>query len=266
MTEIQYPRFIFFINKSQDTATQYCFYNTIQIAKYNAKHFAENIKIMDYKCASKEYEYNKTPQPYKTYIRLTDDKNYYVLEEDYHIEKFENERSQLIEVLGKLNAKSLDFQESINFSCDTLCTESANGIIDGKIGNNKKKLDEMKQQTTFSDKELTEKQVLEIDATKYPKRIRELIQNRAAGVLYDNYSVVFNDYQNVTGKLTDAFSMYVGCNFNREQKQKITYEYKIVFYEYKKDKTQDENNKLVVCKSICNHYPFTLCGGKHTDN
>ena len=254
------PHFIFFINESQDTATHFCFYNTIQIAKYNAKHFAENIVFFDYKSAPKEYEFNTEPQPYKTYIRLMDDSNYYVLEEDYHIEKFENERNQLIEVLGKLNAKSLDFNESINFDCNNLCF--ATGAVNGQIGNNKKKSDEMKQQTKFADKGLTEKEVLEIDVTKYPKKMRELIQNRGAGVLYDNYSVVFNDYQNITGKLTDSFSMYVGCNFNREQMRKITYEYKIEFYEYKKPINKESTNKepkFVVCKTICNHYPFSLC-------
>jgi len=52
------PHFIFFINESQDTATHFCFYNTIQIAKYNAKHFTENIVFLDYKSAPKEYEFN----------------------------------------------------------------------------------------------------------------------------------------------------------------------------------------------------------------
>jgi hypothetical protein len=251
------PQFIFFINLSQET-THFCFYNTIQIAKYNAKHFAENIVILDYKSVPEKYEFNKTPEPYKTYIRLTDDSNYYVLEEDYHIEKFENERNQLIEVLGKLNAKSLDFQESINLNCDNLCDIFANGGAEGQIGKNKTKSDEMKQRTLFADKGLTEEQVLEIDVTKYPKKIRELIQNRAAGVLYDNYSVVFNDYNNMTGKLTDSFGMYMGFSCHREQTRKITYEYKIVFYEYKEEPTlSKEDNKLVVCKSI--YYPFSLC-------
>ena len=201
MTSTNPPQFIFFTNESENN---HCLYNAIQTAKYNSKHFAENIEITDYKTPNTKYTFNKTPQPYKTYIRLTDNENYYVLEDDYHIEKFEDERNHLIEVLGKLNAKSLDFQESINFGCDTLCTGDFSNIVEGQIGNNKKKSDEMKQRTTFANKGLTEKQVLEIDATKYPKKIRELIQNRISGVIYDNYSVVFNDYQNISGKLTDS--------------------------------------------------------------
>ena len=63
------PQIIFFIDQSQET-THSWFYNTIQTATYNSKHFSENIEIMDYKTVTKEYEFNKTPQPYKTYIKL----------------------------------------------------------------------------------------------------------------------------------------------------------------------------------------------------
>ena len=276
------PKFIFFVNELPDSdsthTTGICFYNIWEIAKYNSKLFSENVEIIHIEDTEKisNYTFNKKPQPYKTFVKLVDDADegnnagvdprigqYYVLEEDYHIERFEHDRNQLIKLLGKLNAKSVYFSETINSNCGDMLLGSIFSV-NASVNSEKKKMEEMLQRSLFDDKELTEAQIHEEfqDFEKYPAALREVISNRFSGVSVDNYSFSCNDYHNISSKLTDSLNAYLGIQCNSQSSSKITYEYMITYHPYKKRVTfENEEKHKTAKKTICNHYPF-FCG-KH---
>jgi len=258
-----YPQFIFFLN-TPPTNTNACnICDTWEIAKYNSNQMSKDVEIIhigDSKAIAK-YNFNKPPQPYKTYVKLLEEDDmedpdlqyYYVEEQDYHIEKFEHERNQLVRILGRLNAKSVYFRESINTTCDITCmTTATKSQAQGEV--QQSKMDEMMQRNLFDDKEWTETQIKNEfgDMDKYSRKMRELINKRFSGVTFDNYSSSFNDYNNVTSRLTDVLNVYLGIQCGREYSRKITYEYTIKYFSYKKGNSHiSHTGKPSNCLTFC---------------
>jgi hypothetical protein len=275
MDHIQiFPQFIFFLPNHQGSVqVTACFLDTIEIVKYNSKLFAENVEIYHINDSEwSKYTFNKTPQPYKTYIQLSE--SYYVLEDDYHIEKFEQERNELVDLLGRLNAESVSFRETVNNVCGVNVILSGDfcAPLGGGLGEEKKKKDEMLQDNVFDNKHLSEKDIRRNFAYCLPKSkvLQEVVKRRLSGVLFDHYSFSFNDYTNVSGKLTDTLSGVLGISCNREYSRKVTYEYTIKYYPYASPSNvskhvsfedgvvYDFNATSKVCDSIFNHTPFCL--------
>ena len=240
------PQFIFFLNETAtpDSTTK-CTYSLWDIARYNSKLMSKNVELIhinDQKAIAK-YNYNRPPEPYKTYVKLTQEDDYenpelqymYVLENDYHAERFNHERNQLVRILGKLNAKSVYFRESSDTTCNFTCmTNSQQTTTETEM--KKEKMDDLMQRNLFDDKEFTESQIHAQfrDLDIYPKKMRELINKRFSGVTFDGFSSTFSDYTDVSSQLTDVFNMYLGISCGRQVSKKITYMYTIKYYSYKK--------------------------------
>lgn len=255
------PQFIFFLNETptpDSDSPSKCTYSLWDIARYNSKFMSKNVELIhinDTNAISK-YIFNKSPEPYKTYIKLVesddnetpDIQNMYVEESTYRSERFEHERNQLVRILGKLNAKSVYFRESENTTCDFTCMTST-PQSSGETEIKKQKMDEIMQRNLFDNKDWTEEQIrvqfrnLEI----YPKKMRELINKRFSGVVFDSFSSTFNDYSNVSGHLTDVLNAYFGISCGRQMSKKITYEYTIKYYSYKPPSNHPTGN-LAICK------------------
>jgi len=269
------PQFIFFLPNHQGSVQMTaCFLDTIEIVKYNSKLFSENVEICHINDSEKwsKYTFNKSPQPHKTYVHLFE--TYYVLDDDYHIEKFERERNELVDLLGRLNAESVSFRETINNSCGVNVILSGDfcGTLGGELGEEKKKEDEMLQHNVFDNKHFTERDIRRNFAYSLPKSkvLQEVVRRRLSGVLFDHYSFSFNDYTNVSGKLTDVLNAVLGISCNREYTRKVTYEYTIKYYAYASPSNiskhvsfedgvvYDFNSNSIVCNSIFNHAPFCI--------
>jgi hypothetical protein len=265
----QHPKFIFFLNETRtpdSDATPRCAYSLWDIARYNSKLMSKNVELIhinDSKAIAK-YNFNKPPEPYKTYIKLieSDDNEYpemqllYVEESTYRSERFEYERNQLVRILGKLNAKSVYFRESENTSCDFTCMTSA-PKSSGETDTKNRKMDDLMQRNLFDDKGWTEAQIRGQfrDLDVYPKKMHELINKRFSGVTFDSFSSTFSDYSNVSSHLTDVLNAYLGFGCSRQISKKITYEYTIKYFSYKKqDKGHRGKSGWCFCtKDATNH-------------
>jgi hypothetical protein len=264
------PKFIFFLNETptpDSDSPSKCTYSLWDIARYNSKLMSKNVELIHINDTNTiaKYSFNKPPEPYKTYIKLveSDDNEtrelqyMYVEESTYRSERFEHERNQLVRILGKLNAKSVYFRESENTTCDFTCmttTPQSSGETDVK----KQKMDDLMQRNLFDDKDWTEDQIRGqfSDLETYPKKMRELINKRFSGVTFDSFTSTFSDYSNVSGHLTDVLNVYLGIQCGRQISKKITYEYTIKYYSYKKPHMCHTGNSGM----ICNDKPGG-CGG-----
>ena len=241
------PQFIFFLNEAPtfDTDSAKCTYTLWDIARYNSKLMSKNVELIHIndQISMAKYNYNRCPEPYKTYVKLTQEDDYenpelqymYVLDSDYHAERFNHERNQLVRILGKLNAKSVYFRESSDTTCSITCT-SVSQASSSETEMKKEKMDDLMQRNLFDDKQWTEAEIRAQfrDLDVYPKKMQELINKRFSGVVFDGFSSTFTDYTDISSQLTDVFNMYFGCNCSRQVSKKITYMYTIKYYSYKK--------------------------------
>jgi hypothetical protein len=250
------PQMIFFLREaptSDADSSAKCAYSIWDIARYNSKLMSKNIELIhinDSKTIAK-YSYNRTPEPYKTYIKLVESDDFedpelqymYVEESTYRTEKFEHQRNQLVRILGKLNAKSVYFRESSDTTCDITCMTTA-PQSSGETDVKKEKMDELMQRNLFDDKEWTEDQIRRQfrDLDRYSKKMRELINKRFSGVTFDSFSSTFTDYSGVSSQLTDVFNMYFGLSCGRQVSKKITYEYTIKYNSYHKTQHSHTGN------------------------
>ena len=79
--------------------------------------------------------------------------------------------------------------------------------------------------------------------------MHELINKRFSGVTFDSFSSSFSDYSNVSSHLTDVLNEYLGFGCSRQISKKITYEYTIKYFSYKKLHDSHRGKSAI---TICN--------------